>query len=136
MTLIKLLKSQQIDIEVMIMNDDYILTAIDFWVLAINMQLPIILFHGESSLPFTKDLKWLCMSGTPETDKFYFIRMISNNQYNLITPPSMLRDLNGFQQMIESPTYTDHFITFDDYITEYEIIVPKLKIRKPRKKKA
>jgi hypothetical protein len=62
--------------------------------------------------------------------------MLSNNQYNLITPPSMLRDLNGFQQMIESSSYTEHFKSFDEYIKEYEIAVPKLKIRVPRKKKA
>jgi hypothetical protein len=62
--------------------------------------------------------------------------MISNNQYNLITPPSMIRDLNGFQEMIESSSYTEHFKTLDEYIKDYEIAVPKLKIRAPRKKKA
>ena len=133
---VNLLKKKQIKIDVMIMNDDYVLTAIDYWVLAINMNLPIILFHSNSGLPFINELEWLCLSGNPETDQFYFIRMLSNNQYNLITPPSMLRDLNGFQQMIESSSYTEHFKSFDEYIKEYEIAVPKLKIRVPRKKKA
>ena len=133
---VNLLKKTQIKLDIMIMNDDYIFTAIDYWILAINMNLPIILFHSNSTLPFINGLDWLRLAGDPETDTFYFIRMISNNQYNLITPPSMLRDLNGFQEMIESSSYTEHFKSFDEYIKEYEIAVPKLKIKAPRKKKA
>jgi hypothetical protein len=133
---VNLLKKKQIKLDVMIMHDNYVLTAIEYWVLATNMNLPIILFHSNSSLPLTTEFEWLCLGGNPETDHFYFIRMISNNQYNLITPPSMLRDLNGFQEMIESSSYTEHFKTLDEYIKDYEIAVPKLKIRAPRKKKA
>ena len=100
------------------------------------MKLPIILFHSNASLPFNNNLQWLRLFGNPENDEFFFIRMISNNQYNLITPPSMISDLIGFQQLIESPSYTEHFKTFDDFIDDYEIAVPKLKIKAPRNKKA
>ena len=47
----------------------------------------------------------------------------------------MISDLIGFQQLIESPSYTEHFKSFDDFITDYEIAVPKLNIKVPRKKK-
>jgi hypothetical protein len=133
---VNMLKKKQINIDVMIMGDDYMLTAIDYWVISINMKLPIILFHSNSSLPFNNNLQWLRLAGDPENDEFFFIRMISNNQYNLITPPSMISDLIGFQQLIESPSYTEHFKSFDDFIGDYEIAVPKLKIKAPRKKKA
>ena len=134
-THVNMLKKKQINIDVMIMSDDYMLTAIDYWIISINMNLPIILFHSNASLPFNNDLEWLRLSGNPENDAFFFIRMISNNQYNLITPPSMISDLIVFQQLIESPSYTEHFKSFDDFITDYEINVPKLKIKAPRKKK-
>jgi len=132
---VNMLKKKQINIDVMIMSDDYMLTAIDYWVIATNMNLPIILFHSNASLPFNNNLQWLRLAGNPENDAFFFIRMISNNQYNLITPPSMISDLIGFQQLIESPSYTEHFKSFDDFITDYEIAVPKLNIKVPRKKK-
>jgi len=132
---VNMLKNKKINIDVMIMSDDYMLTAIDYWVISINMKLPIIMFHSNSSLPFNNNLQWLRLSGDPENDEFFFIRIISNNQYNLITPPSMISDLIGFQQLIESPSYTEHFKSFDDFIGDYEIAVPKLKIKAPRKKK-
>ena len=130
-----LLKTHRIDVTTMIMNDTYTLTAIDIWVLAMNMQLPIIIFDSNSYLSFAPKLDWMLLGGNPETDAFYFIRMINTTQYNLITPPSMLRDLNGFQQMIESPLYDKHIQSFQEYMQTYTIVAPKLNIRKPRKQK-
>jgi hypothetical protein len=78
---VNMLTRSRIDISMMIMDESYILTAIDFWVFAINMQLPIIIFDSNGSLPFAPTLDWLRLGGNPETDKFYFIRMINNTQY-------------------------------------------------------
>jgi hypothetical protein len=130
-----LLKKRKIEISTMIMNDNYIITAIDMWVIAMNLQLPIIMFHSNTYLPFSPGLDWLRLGGDPETDAFYFVRMINNTQYNLITPPSALRDLNGFQQMIESPIYDKHIQTFQEYVQNYQIVAPILNVRKPRQKK-
>ena len=105
------------------------------WVIAMNLQLPIIMFHSNTYLPFSPGLDWLRLGGDPETDAFYFVRMINNTQYNLITPPSALRDLNGFQQMIESPIYDKHIQTFQEYVKNYQIVAPILNVRKPRQKK-
>jgi hypothetical protein len=124
---VNLLSTKRIDVSTMIMNDSYILTAIDIWVFAINMQLPIIIFDSNGSLPFAPTLDWLRLGGNPETDKFYFVRMISNAQYNLITPPSPLRELNGFEQMIQSPLYDKHIQTFQEFMQNYTIIVPNIK---------
>ncbi len=122
-----LLATKRIDVSTMIMNDSYILTAVDFWVFAVNMQLPIIIFESNGSLPFAPTLDWLRLGGNPETDKFYFIRMINNTQYNLITPPSPLRELNGFEQMIQSPLYDKHIQTFQEFMQNYIIVAPKMK---------
>jgi hypothetical protein len=123
---VNLLKTIRIDVSTMIMNDSYILTAIDLWVFALNMQLPIIIFASDDNLPFAPTLDWLRLGGNPETDKFYFVRMINNTQYNLITPPSPLRELNGFEQMIQSPLYDKHIQTFQEFMQNYTIIAPKL----------
>jgi hypothetical protein len=130
---VNMLTRSRIDISMMIMDESYILTAIDFWVFAINMQLPIIIFDSNGSLPFAPTLDWLRLGGNPETDKFYFIRMINNTQYNLITPPSPLRELKGFEQMIQSPLYDKHIQTFQEFMQTYTIIVPKLKVGRIRR---
>ena len=130
------LTSNRIDVTTMIMNDNYILTAIDLWVFALNMQLPIIIFDSNGSLPFAPTLDWLRLGGNPETDKFYFVRMINNTQYNLITPPSPLRELNGFEQMIQSPLYDKHIQTFQEFMEKYEPTLQfKLNIEKRNQKK-
>jgi hypothetical protein len=118
------------------MNDNYNLTAIDLLVISMNLQLPIIMFDSNGSLSFAPELDWMRLGGNPETDSFYFIRTVSNTQYNLITPPSKLNDLNGFEQMIKSPLYSKHIQSFQEYMQTYEIIAPKLIVRKPRTKKA
>ncbi len=132
---VNMLKTNRIDITTMIMNDTYILTAIDIWVFAVSMQLPIIIFDSNDSLPFAPTLGWLRLGGNPETDKFYFVRMITNTQYNLITPSSPLRELNGFEQMIQSPLYDKHIQTFQEFMQNYVIIAPKLKQVQERRMK-
>jgi len=132
---VNMLKRNQIDINIMIMNDSYVMTAMDIWVIAMNMQLPIIMFDSNESLSFAPNIDWIRLGGNPETDKFYFIRMISNTQYNLITPPIYLRDMNGFQQIIQSTKYNKHIQTFQEFIQNYEITAPKLNVRKPRMQK-
>lgn len=132
---VNMLKTNRIDVTTMIMNDSYILTAIDLWVFALNMQLPIIIFDSNASLPFAPTLDWLRLGGNPETDKFYFIRMINNTQYNLITPSSPLRELNGFEQMIQSPLYDKHIQTFQEFMQTYTIVAPKLKQVQERRMK-
>jgi len=124
---VNMLSTKRIDVSTMIMNDSYILTAIDIWVFAINMKLPIIIFDSNGSLPFAPTLDWLRLGGNPETDKFYFVRMISNAQYNLITPPSPLRELNGFEQMIQSPLYDKHIQSFQEFMQNYIFGVPNIK---------
>ena len=133
---VNMLKTHRIDVSTMIMNDSYILTAIDLWVFALNMQLPIIIFASDDYLPFAPTLDWLRLGGNPETDKFYFVRMINNTQYNLITPPSPLRELNGFEQMIQSPLYDKHIQTFQEFMQNYTIIAPRLnQVQERRMKK-
>jgi hypothetical protein len=126
------LKRSRIDVSTMIMPDDYILTAIDFWVFAINLQLPIIIFGSTEPLPFAPTLDWLLLGGNHQTDKFYFIRMINNTQYNLITPPSPLSELNGFEQMTQTPLYYKHIQTFQEVMQTYTIIQSKLRVTRPR----
>ena len=61
--------------------------------------------------------------------------MVNNNQFNLITPTSMLRDLNGFQKLIESPNYENSIKSLKGHLDNYEITKPILNVRKQRVKK-
>ena len=128
---INMIKKQKITIETMIMNDDYMLTSMDIWIFANATQIPVILLD-DNIVPNTN---WLVLGGNPETDQFYFIKMVNNNQFNLITPTSMLRDLNGFQKLIESPNYENSIKSLKGHLDNYEITKPILNVRKQRVKK-
>jgi hypothetical protein len=130
--LVNMLKRKAITIETMIMNDNYIITAMDLWVVANALRLPIIIFDPNGFQNFVPDIDWLVLSGNPEEDLFYFVRMVSTTQFNVITPPSALRDLNGFQQLIESPHYERHIQTLTDYLPTHDLSMPKLNVRKKR----
>ena len=63
------------------------------------------------------------------------IKMVNNNQFNLITPTSMLHDLNGFQKLIESPNYENSIKSLKGHLDNYEITKTLLNVRKQRVKK-
>jgi hypothetical protein len=130
---VNMLKKKSITIETMIMNDNYIITAMDLWVLADALRLPIILFNPDGFQNFVPDIDWLVLSGNHEEDLFYFVHMVSTTQFNIITPPSTLRDLNGFQQLIEYPHYEKHIQTLTDYLPTHDLSKPKLNVRKIRR---
>jgi hypothetical protein len=130
---VNMLKKKVITIETMIMNDNYIITAMDLWVVANALRLPIILFNPDGFQNFVPDIDWLVLSGNPEEDLFYFVHMVSTTQFNVITPPSTLRDLFGFQQLIESPHYEKHIQTLTDYLPTHDLSKPKLNVRKIRR---
>ena len=134
-TFVNLLKKRKITIETMIMNDNYIITAMDIWVFADALKLPIILFDDNGFNNFIPNIDWLTLSGVHDTDAFYFIRIVSNSSFHLITPPSALRDLNGFGELINDTEYDKHIQPITDYLPNHVFTVPKLNIRKTKVKK-
>lgn len=128
---INMIKKQKITIETMIMNDDYMLTSMDIWIFANATQIPVILLDNK----IVPNTNLIVLGGNPETDKFYFIKMVNNNQFNLITPTSMLHDLNGFQKLIESPNYENSIKSLKGHLDNYEITKTLLNVRKQRVKK-
>tara|TARA_B110000879_G_C11182879_1_gene519469 strand:- start:7 stop:5559 length:5553 start_codon:yes stop_codon:yes gene_type:complete len=128
---INMIKKQKITVEIMIMNDNYMLTSMDLWVFANATQLPVIMLDNT----IVPNTNLLVLGGNPETDHFYFIKMINNNQFNLITPSSLIRDINGFQKLIESPNYENSIKSLNEHLDSYELAQPLLNIRKQRVKK-
>ena len=134
-TFVNLLKKRKITIETMIMNDNYIITAMDIWVFADALKLPIILFDHNGFNNFIPNIDWLTLGGVHDTDIFYFIRIVSNNIFHLITPPSALRDLNGFGELITDTEYDKHIQPIAEYLPNHVFTIPKLNIRKIKVKK-
>jgi hypothetical protein len=130
--LINAVKLHNITFENMIMNEGYTLTNLDLWILATHLKLPIILFEPNKFTDFGTELgklDWLILNGNPEIDAFYWVRSISTeSKYNIITPTFHLRDVLGFQELIDAPNYIKHTQTLNQYIPNHKLTI-KIKRR-------
>jgi hypothetical protein len=130
--LINAVKLHNITFENMIMNEGYTLTNLDLWILATHLKLPIILFEPNKFTDFGTELgklDWLILNGNPEIDAFYWVRSISTeSKYNIITPTFHLRDVLGFQELIDAPNYIEHTQTLNQYIPNHKLTI-KIKRR-------
>jgi hypothetical protein len=101
------------DWESMFLNENYIFTELDFWVVSQNLQLPVILFTSNSLknlFPYQEGvppIKWLLLYPHRSLEKHYFIRPPSAIQtgdsapvYHKIEPAFLLDSL---KDTMESP---------------------------------
>ena len=124
------LKQDEITLETMIMNENYNLTSIDLWIYASSTNLPIILFDTDKNLTISLAVDWLVLGGNLETDHFYFVRVVNDKQFNLITPPNMLKDIRGFDNLTKTEYYWKSIQSFTTSIEEYKPPVKKIKLTK------
>ena len=101
------------DWEGMFLNENYIFTELDFWVVSQNLQLPVILFTSNSLknlFPYQEGvppIKWLLLYPHRSLEKHYFIRPPSAIQTGDLAPvyhkiePALL--LDSLKDTMESP---------------------------------
>lgn len=127
--IVKKIKTGLSDFQTAIMSEDYYVTNLDLWLLAIKMKLPIVLFSEKNFKTMITDVKWLVLAG--ELDEiFYFVRtpiVVEKNiapAYQLITPGLKFDQIKGFTSMIQSgldgvEEYKKSLYTFDTFLSMY-----------------
>jgi hypothetical protein len=58
----------------MIMNDNYIITQLDLWILCNHLDLPVVLFSKDAYKTLKLNTNYIIMGGKVETDEYTFIR--------------------------------------------------------------
>lgn len=71
---IEKIRKNQLSFETMIMNDNYVITQIDLWVICNHLDLPVILFSKDTYRTLKLDTSYILMGGNIETDEYTFIR--------------------------------------------------------------
>lgn len=122
--------------EAIVVSDDYYLSDIDYWVIADQHKLPIILFNPNSLKGFfpKTDVKWLKLGGNMSAD-FHFVRSNVGSfathiyEYNLIVPAMSLKKLKEFETEVEESlrdkTYNTHSL---EYTLSRIVVQPKTAI--------
>jgi hypothetical protein len=129
--IIKKIRSGLVDMETVIKSEEYYMTNLDIWVIAVKMNLPIVLFSEKPLRSMMIDVKWLVLAGKFE-EPYYFIRspiLIERNSvpgYHMVTPSLKFSEVRGFSNMIESgmrgeEEYKKSIVSFDTFLKSYHI---------------
>ena len=121
-----------IQFDTLIMSEEYYLTDLDIWVIANKLNLPIVIFSLDDFKTMVSDINWLVLAGNVDKDDYYFIRSPKGQKlnfpvnYSLIDTPLKLYELKGLDSIIQNANagleYKNHFITFDTFIRDYQMI--------------
>jgi hypothetical protein len=118
-------KGNPMDFESAIMSDDYFITNLDLWLLAENMNLPIVLFCSNKMSNMMYQYDWFVLGGNIEIDSFYFIRCEAVRSaseletYSIVDKPFTFSELRAFEEEIVNISF--HNTKFLDYIKTYPI---------------
>ena len=130
LSIIKPFLENKINIETLVMNDLYTLTDIDIWLLAQNLNMPIILFsiHNLKLIPNREqEIKWLLMNKNYK-EAFYFIRSPMNlledqkkSTYSLIKRYTLSELRDDFEkEVINAITNkTENVQTLDSFLQRF-----------------
>lgn len=105
--LMNLVKSERNTLEEVIISEGYYLTNLDLWVMAHELNLPVVLFSSNKLKHLLDNQTWIVLGGK-YTERYYFIRAYTEplpsdkyNQYHLITPALKFSEIKGFQNMVD-----------------------------------
>ena len=119
----------RVSLETLIYSEDYYLTNLDFWIISIEVQLPIILFNSTTLKNMVEGVDWLFLGGGNIHDYIYYIRspaLIEKNEpprFSIITPSfkyTQLKEMKDRIQEIISNTgnYKNNTIELTDFLRD------------------
>ena len=120
------------DVETVIMDDNYFITDLDWWVFCSVAHLPVILFSSTSLKQLALPSNWLILHrGTSR--KYFFVRTSTTtpSSYHLIEDQYAFEDLksgNMFEDALRGKEeYKDHILSLSAYLKKRVVITRKKK---------
>ena len=123
--MIKRIRTSRTTLQDLISSEEYFLTNLDLWALADYLNLPILLFSQKPLSNLGLNVNWVILGGNRDTDKFFCVRSPSVSkripEYHLITPSFGIREIKGFEGMINNLEYVENNLSFDAYLETHVI---------------
>jgi hypothetical protein len=100
-------KNKSVDLDTIVLTEEYYLTDIDIWVFAYKAKMQICLFSKNKLKGLNENLEWLILN-KQYNEKHYFIRsppLFGANKYgsyNIITPSYYLTELSEFEKIVQN----------------------------------
>ena len=117
---VKKLQKSELDIESMIMNEEYFLSNSDLWILSNSYNIPIVLFSNNKFSNLNSKHDWIVLGGNTKEDSYYFIYGTSDSERNvhvLIEPSVLLNTIAFFKEASTKPDFIEHFVTFERFLS-------------------
>lgn len=130
--LMEKIRTKRVNLESIVMSDEYYISDLDWWVFCTTAKLPVILFSSTSLKPSLPSVNWLRLAtrNIPD-DKYYFVRSTASNSvnvpktYHVIQAGYSLNDLNDtkfIQAERGSSDYSINVQTIMDYFSSKNLI--------------
>jgi len=116
-----------VQFETIIFSEDYYLTNLDYWIISIELQLPIILFNSTTIKNMVEGVNWLYLSGGAIHDYIYYIRspaLFEKNEpprFSIVVPSFKYTELKEMKDKIQdvisnTGQYTKNTIYLTDFL--------------------
>lgn len=114
-----------IQLDDLIMSEEYYITNLDLWAIASHLGLPIMLFSQKNLSNLGLGVQWVILGGKRDVDNYYCIRSPVNSselpEYHMITPACKLTQIKGFDTMINNTDYIENNLSFETYLKTYRL---------------
>ena len=106
-TIIDKVENKNIDLESIVVSDEYYLTDLDIWIFSYKAKMQICLFSKNKLKGLNENIEWLILN-KQYNEKHYFIRsppLFGPNKYgsyNIVTPSYYLSELSEFEKIVQN----------------------------------
>ena len=110
------LQKNEIDIESMVLDEEYFLTHLDFIILCVAYNLPVVLFSKSKFKNLSTNLDWMVLGGDTTINEFHFVYGTNENQKTetyLIEPAIPFQEMKAYEVSSKKADFKEHFITIE-----------------------
>ena len=113
------LQKNEIDIESMVLDEEYFLTHLDFIILCVVYNLPVVLFSKSKFKNLSTSLDWMVLGGDTNVNEFYFVYGTNENQKTetyLIEPAIPFQEMKAYEVASKKADFKEHFVTIEKFL--------------------
>ena len=116
---IEKIRNKMLSFESMIMNDNYVITQLDVWVLCNSLDLPVVMYSGEVYNTLKINAKYIVLGGNMETDEYTFIQSNPYKNIDIFAPSINIIDNDIRLSEISDMAFTK--IPLKEHLKSYKI---------------
>ena len=127
--LVDRIKKGAVSFETLVSSEDYYMTNLDYWIISLETNTPIILFNSTALKNITGEIDWLFLGGGKIHEEVNYIRspaLIEKNEpprYSIIVPSFKYTNMKKMKEHIEGaiqgkPEFAKNTVSLTEYLSK------------------